>query len=260
MIANPSTRSRTALTTVAASPERVRRVTRRSRGLPALLVCSALAGLTSCGGRWDGGEVYVRRPKFAQGPGRETSFRVGLPGEGWRPLHDRATQVAWQREDPPGAIQVRSQCEEHGDSDLHDFTDHLRIDFGAWEILEQEPLRLIGREALRTRVSAALDGVPVMLEIYVVKKDGCLFDLTYTALPYAFERGLPAFERVVEGFAFPLERSARSPRDGADERARFGAGREGLASRDAESSEGRAVVGSEARATLEALTGGGRRG
>jgi hypothetical protein len=176
---------------------------RRSRGAFAIVLVLATLGPAGCAGRWDGGELYVRRPKFAQGPGREVSFRIGLPGDGWRPLHDRATQVAWQRDEPPGAIQVRSQCEEHGDSDLHDFTDHLRIDFGAWEIVEQEPLRLIGREALRTRVSAALDGVPVMLEVYVVKKDGCLFDLTYTALPYAFERGLPDFQRVVEGFAFP---------------------------------------------------------
>lgn len=245
-----------ALTTGRVSPDRVHRGTRWSLGFPLLLLCGALAGPSACAGRWDGGELYVRRPKFAQGPGRETSFRVGLPGEGWRPLHDRATQVAWQRDEPPGAIQVRSQCEEHGDSDLHDFTDHLRIDFGAWEILEQEPLRLIGREALRTRVSAALDGVPVMLEIYVVKKDGCLFDLTYTALPYAFEQGLPAFARVVEGFAFPAHRDGSRKTS----RATRGAAADGHASLQDGAGGATADASTTRHAVANALPNGGRRG
>ena len=49
-----------------------------------------------------------------------------------------------------------------------------------------------------------LDGVPQTLEIVVVKKNGCLFDLIYFASPATFEQGRGDFARVVAGFEFPV--------------------------------------------------------
>jgi hypothetical protein len=154
---------------------------------------------------WNGGPEYRPRFKPAWKLQTETRFRVGLPGESWRPHHEDETQVAW-RSDPAGAIiQARAQCEEHGDSDLASFTDHLRIDTSAWKIVSEEGGRLLGRDSLRTRVHAGLDGVPVHMEIVVVKKSGCLFDVTLLAVPDRFEASLPAFERVVGGLEFPVK-------------------------------------------------------
>lgn len=118
-------------------------------------------------------------------------------------------QVAWSKGKTPALIQVRSQCDEHGDSDLASFTDHLRIDFGLWEIQSQRAIEIVSREGLRTRVHAKLDGVPVQLELVVLKKNGCLFDLQFIASPSVFEAGLGSFDAVVEGFAFPLQDKVR---------------------------------------------------
>lgn len=178
-----------------------------------LIRASLLAGLslgaaTGCASGWDGGGVYYKKWRPAwRGAHKEASYRVGEPGRAWKPLRgEDGVQVAWERDPQPGVIQVRAQCEEHGDSSLASFTDHLRIDFGAWNIQQQTSLALVGREALRTRVQAELDGVPVSLELVVVKKNGCLFDLSYVSPPRAFESGLPAFDQVVAGFEFPLRR------------------------------------------------------
>lgn len=170
-----------------------------------LLACSLPLAAGACASGWDGGKHYYKqwRPAW-RGAHKEASFRVGQPGEQWSPLREDGLQVAWKRDAPAGAIQVRSQCEEHGDSSLVSFTDHLRIDFGEWKVQEQTAFELVGRAALRTRVAAELDGVPVSLELVVVKKNGCLFDLSYVSPPGGFEAGLPDFDEVVAGFDFPL--------------------------------------------------------
>jgi hypothetical protein len=54
-----------------------------------------------------------------------------------------------------------------------------------------------GREAMRTTLDAKLDGVPMRYDIYVMKKDGCVYDLVYVAPPEPFVAGEPAFERFV---------------------------------------------------------------
>jgi hypothetical protein len=170
------------------------------------------------------GEVYAApyQPIW-KGRNKVPSYRVGLPGAGWEPLAGEGLQAVWQHSTDPAVISVHGECEEHGDSDLEDFTDHQRIDYSKWEII-QEPTgeldaegrprmrprqyytTIADREALRTTVRANLDGADIMIEYVVLKKDGCLFDLTYVAIPDAFDQHTGEFEKVVEGFSFPLRR------------------------------------------------------
>ncbi len=171
------------------------------------LSCLAVSPLAGCRGGWNEKQLYVKRWKPAwRGQYKEATYRVGSPGPDWRPHPEKNSQVAWQHRDVPAIISVRSQCQEHGDSSLEQFTDHLRIDFGEWKVTEQRFVTLINREALRSTVEATLDGAPVKLEVIVLKKNGCLFDLGYYAIPSAFADGMAAFEQVVEGFEFPVER------------------------------------------------------
>lgn len=193
-------------------PPRPARLTAQVRPLKtafasgALLFCAALAATsTGCRGGWDEDQLYVKRWKPAwRGQYKEATFRVGNPGPDWRPHGEKNSQVAWRHRDDPSVIQVRSQCQEHGDSNLEQFTDHLRIDFRSWDVVEQRFVTLENREALRSTVDANLDGAPVKMELIVLKKNGCLFDLSYIAIPSAYTSGLASFERVVDGFAFPV--------------------------------------------------------
>lgn len=114
--------------------------------------------------------------------------------------------MAWRHRSLPLMIQVRSQCQEHGDSDLESFTDHLRIDFNEWKVVEERYVTLVERDAMRSTVDAELDGVPIKLELIVLKKDGCLFDLQLFGPPNYHPRGVQDFESVVAGFRFPVKR------------------------------------------------------
>jgi hypothetical protein len=196
-----------------------RRVARASRLVALVLVAGSLA----CA-RGIQGEVYV--PPFQpiwKGQNKIPSYRVGLPGVGWESMRGDGLQAAWHHSTDPAAIQVHGECEQHGDSDLEDFTDHQRIDYSAWKIIEEptgeldaegrprmRPMQyyttIADREALRTTVRANLDGVEIMIEYVVLKKDGCLFDLTFIAVPRAFEQHRGQFQQVIDGFGYPVRR------------------------------------------------------
>ena len=62
-------------------------------------------------------------------------------------------------------------------------------------------LPLAQREALRTVVEVKLDGVPMVLDLWVLKRDGCLFDLSYAAPATRFAEGAADFGRFVAGFS-----------------------------------------------------------
>ncbi len=115
-------------------------------------------------------------------------------------------QVAWINRslDGVGVIELHAQCNEQGDSSLEQYTDHLRIDWDGWTVVEQESIQMGGRAALRTVVDAQLDGIARRNELWVVKKNGCLFDLRYSAGVRDFDAGRGDFAAVAQGFAFPL--------------------------------------------------------
>jgi hypothetical protein len=54
---------------------------------------------------------------------------------------------------------------------------------------------------MHTVVVAKLDGVPKKFDVWVLKKDGCVYDLYYIAPPDRYESGVGDFEGFVHGFS-----------------------------------------------------------
>lgn len=176
----------------------------RALSAPAGVAVTALS-LLGCAGWRDYGDTYYA-PRTGDAADREATYHFGLPSDAWRPVREvEDVQVAWVNSNLEGVgiIELHAQCDEQGDSSLDQYTDHLRIDWDEWSVREQAHTQLIGRAALRTVVDASLDGIPRRNEFWVVKKNGCLFDLRYSAGPPDFEAGLGDFAAVVQGFAFP---------------------------------------------------------
>ncbi len=170
------------------------------------VLATGLLLLVGCAGWRDYGDTYYAHKSPAKLAEREATYSFGLPSGSWRPVRDvNEIQVAWINGDLDGVglIELHVQCDEQGDSSLHQYTDHLRIDWDGWTVVEQGEASLIGRAALRTVVDAELDGIPRRNELWVVKKNGCLFDLRYSAGKTDFAAGQADFATVVQGFRFP---------------------------------------------------------
>ena len=152
------------------------------------------------------GDTYLRHFAPAKRARQEASFQFATPPSPWAPVRGvKDVQVAWVNPSLGGVIAIHGQCDEQGDSSLVQYTDHLSMDWTDWEVRSQSDGRLVGRAALWTEVDAQLDGVKRRNLFIVTKKNGCLFDLSYSARPEVFAQGQGAFERVVQGFRFPLE-------------------------------------------------------
>jgi hypothetical protein len=130
------------------------------------------------------------------------SYRVGDIPPSWRRIEVTNANLAFRDERDEASVLVNGRC-GHRDDDtpLPALTNHLIMGTTDREFASQEIVPgFDGREALHTVMRAKLDGVVMQYDIFVMKKDGCIYDLVYVAPPDAFKQGAPAFERFAQGF------------------------------------------------------------
>lgn len=150
-----------------------------------------LVSATGCGG---GGTF--RAGTFRSS---DVTWHVDRPGPSWQSANFSGNDVAWTH--PVGhVIAVNSECRDTGDPSLKVLTDHLLIGFEDRQIIERDEFSLDGRGAMRTHLSTELDGVPVEVELTVLKKDGCVYDLIYTSPAGRFSEGVEAYRSLVRSF------------------------------------------------------------
>src|SRR5262249_26237917 len=98
-------------------------------------------------------------------------------------------------------ILVNARCRKpDDDTPLVALTNHLLMGSTEREFVSQATEPFDGREALHTHVKSKWDGVPMELDLFVMKKDGCIYDFVYLAAPTGFGEGSTSFEAVVKGF------------------------------------------------------------
>jgi hypothetical protein len=126
-------------------------------------------------------------------------YRVGrLPG-GWNRVSQTGGQIAFIERETTATILAHAVCGVL-DAPLSVLTHHLLIDFTEKRFLSRKTIPFANREALRSHVLAKLDGVPVEIDSVVLKKNGCVFDFTYSAPPAHFAARHADFEGFLQGF------------------------------------------------------------
>ncbi|MEN9581055.1 MAG: hypothetical protein RJA70_4064 [Pseudomonadota bacterium] len=135
----------------------------------------------------------------------DVAFRVGeIPAE-WRLLDNEVTEgeiaaFAFRDDRQLATIGAAGRCgRDSDDVPLRALTQHLYLGFTDRSFQSEEEFQLDGRSALRTQMTASLDGVPKHLTLVVLKKDGCVYDFWRVAEPPAGS-GTETFERFVSGF------------------------------------------------------------
>jgi hypothetical protein len=157
--------------------------------------CLTLVNLTSC--RTTVGQVMGQQfvsPLYA--------FEVLLPGDDWRPMADEPSVLTLTHTQLAAGITISVTCHQERDAPLDILTRHLFFGFKDVEVLQQASQALNGVPALETVARARLDGREVQLHSYVVRHDGCVYDMVYFAHPQDYPRGAPSFERMMAGFRF----------------------------------------------------------
>lgn len=161
----------------------------------ALAVGAFALGTGACGaagGASFDGAVYRRGP---------VAFQLGPVPGGWRQVDVTDASVAYRDDAHAASILVNGRCLKPDEgTPLVALTNHLVMGSTARELVSQETEPFDGREAMHTRMRAKWDGVPMALDIFVLKKDGCVYDFVYMGDPASHESGWREFESFVRGF------------------------------------------------------------
>ena len=166
------------------------RVSLRALGFSAWVLCA----FPGCGGPAFDGNIYR---------GQEVSFRIGPLPKGFRRIEVDGALLAFRDDAGDATIALNGRCGVDGDDvPLQALTNHLFLTFTKRRVESQQTLLLDGREALRTELSAELDGVPRRFVVFVLKKDGCVYDFMWIGAESATDS--TDFQRFVQGFSTQL--------------------------------------------------------
>jgi hypothetical protein len=129
-----------------------------------------------------------------------TRYRFGDPGPEWRRVSLTDNDLAWVVDRSGHTLAVNSTCRDYQDVPLPALLRQQLVGFTQAERVDQQEAQVDGRGALFTRWKARLDGVPVELGLWTLKKDGCIYDFTYTSPLGAYDAESGALTRLVQGF------------------------------------------------------------
>jgi hypothetical protein len=131
--------------------------------------------------------------------GARTTYRVGPLGPAWQ-RHDSEADLAFFAPQLDAMIMVNAECPAEHDPPLAVAANTLLIGFSDRQLEREEAVTLAGREALHRQLHAKLDGVAVALDLFVLKKNDCLYDIVYASPSESAARGRKEFARFVAGF------------------------------------------------------------
>jgi hypothetical protein len=135
--------------------------------------------------------------------GDETSYRIGPVGRDWKPVTvDGQNDLAWHSGAKGAIMHVDSECDPALDIPLRALRNHLVIGFTERQVVDEQLVPMDGREALRTHLTAKLDGVPREILLQILKKDSCVYDFGLITPPGpGFADALADFDQMLAGFA-----------------------------------------------------------
>lgn len=158
-------------------------------------VFALLASLASgCGASFDGTRLHKR----------QVDYRVGRLPASFARVRVKGNDLAFY-EPKRGTIAVNATCQGYDDVPPVALLNQLLFGTTERHYLVDEQVTLDGRGAQHCVVDAELDGVPLRMEVYLLTRAGCVFDLSYLSDRRA--EGHEQFTRFVQ--AFEIERVGR---------------------------------------------------
>jgi hypothetical protein len=132
--------------------------------------------------------------------GAAVSFDVPTVPPAWRRVDVTAADLAFRDDARGGSILIDGRCGRRDeDVPLTSLTQQLILGTTERDFVTEETIPFDAREALHTILRAKLDGVVMQYDVYVLKKDGCVYDFVYVAPPTRFAEGAPSFEQFATG-------------------------------------------------------------
>lgn len=134
------------------------------------------------------GRVYLKNHDF---------YRVGMLPDGWQRMDTRVRTISFYNADAGSSISTDAFCGRTIEGQkIESLGSEILSALDRRSYVSERDIELGERGGQRKLVSGSLDGVGVMVDLVIVRKDGCVFDF-YAVMPRDVD---PATEAAFEGF------------------------------------------------------------
>ena len=134
---------------------------------------------------------------------KDLSYKVGSLPDTWDYLSSRAKAVVFYNAGLRSSISTDAFCgSAFEDAPLHVLTSQIIAGQNDQQVTKTEEFMLDERGARRTILNAKTDGVPLKLDVVVMKKNNCTIDFVYVSPPENYAQGVADFENFFGGFKF----------------------------------------------------------
>ncbi len=137
------------------------------------------------------------------GPQKSREYQFQIPEKPFEKIKNQQTDQAWQNPRTGNTIAVLSECSDDKDPTLESLADETVHALTDHKILKTEGFNFQNRAALRTLVEGEMDGVPVQMDVVVLKKNSCAYTLTYMGRSQGIQKDRVSFEKFLKGFEIP---------------------------------------------------------
>jgi hypothetical protein len=171
--------------------------------MPRLVAKACLLFLVALLAAFAGACAGASAPQFDGRVYRDKHIAFELPEvpAGWRRVEIEGASVAFRDDAHAASILVNGRCLASDDrTPLVALTNHLLIGATERRYLLQEVEPFDGREALHTTLEAKWDGVPMAMNVFVLSKDGCIYDFVWFGTREGQATGGRTFEAYVRRF------------------------------------------------------------
>lgn len=141
------------------------------------------------------GCVSVELPQSKVIPSKSLKFVA--PAQPFLELTIADVQFAWKSTSTANIITLQSDCSPEGDMTLESMEAEAKSAFDRASTVTTKDFFFLERRARRTSVEGDMDGVRLAMEIFVFKKDGCRYKITFSGRSTPSEMAI--FDKFISG-------------------------------------------------------------
>lgn len=131
---------------------------------------------------------------------KSEKYEIGKLPDHWGPVEDTTADQSYWSKKTGATILINSLCEKYGSASLFVLTQNILRGIDDLNTEVEEEIMLAERKALHTVASGKLDGVLIKANIYVLRKDYCIYDFTYQVKAEHYSVDVNDFEKLVKSF------------------------------------------------------------
>lgn len=131
---------------------------------------------------------------------KEVNYKLPL---GYVVFEQEPLDKAWKNIKNGNTISFLSECNGNSEPSPEAVRNSILTGLKEVQIKKEENFNFNKREAFRTWVRASLDGVPTEFQIVILKKNNCLYVITYVGMQKTYEEDLGVFNQFLKDFKIP---------------------------------------------------------